>query len=42
MKNRDRIFLASCCGMPFGIIGMVSGALFGILFNKICGRIGSK
>ena len=42
MKNRDRLFIGTCAGMPFGIVGMVSGALFGILFNKICGRIDSK
>lgn len=42
MKNKERVFIGACCGIPFGIVGMVSGALFGILFNKICGRIDSK
>lgn len=35
MTNKDRIFVAACCGMPFGIVGMISGSLFAIIFNKI-------
>lgn len=35
MKNTDRIFIGACFGMPFGIVGILNGALFGIIFNKI-------
>lgn len=42
MKNRDRIFMGACCGMPFGLVGMVAGSLFAFIFNKIVGNKGLK
>ena len=35
MKNADRIFIGACAGMPFGLVGMLHGAVFGIVFNKL-------
>ncbi len=38
MKNKDRIFLGACFGMPLGVVGMVTGSLFTFIFNKIVER----
>lgn len=38
MKNKDRIFLGACFGMPLGLVGMVTGSLFAFIFNKIVER----
>lgn len=38
MKNKDRIFVGACCGMPFGLIGMTTGSLFAVIYNKIVGK----
>lgn len=35
MKNRDRVFIGACCSMPLGIVGMATGFLFALIFNKI-------
>nr|UVX73527.1 MAG: hypothetical protein [Bacteriophage sp.] len=34
MKNKDRIFIGACAGMPFGLVGMGIGFLFSFLWNK--------
>lgn len=34
MKNRDRLFIGTCAGMPFGLVGMGIGFLFSFLWNK--------
>lgn len=33
MKNKDRLFVGACCGMPFGLVGMTTGFLFSFLWN---------
>ena len=38
MKNKDRIFVGACCGMPFGLIGMTTGSLCAVIYNKIVGK----
>lgn len=38
LKNKDRIFLGTCFGMPLGLVGMVTGSLFAFVFNKIVER----
>lgn len=38
MKNRDRLFLGTCFGMPLGLVGMATGSLFAFIFNKIVER----
>lgn len=30
MKNTDRIFIGACFGMPFGIVGILNGALLSV------------
>ena len=42
MKNKDRIFIGACCGIPFGLVGMATGSLFAFIFNKIVGKKGNK
>ena len=37
MKNKDRIFLGACLGMPLGLVGMAAGSLLAVIFNKIAG-----
>lgn len=37
MKNKDRIFLGACFGIPLGLVGMATGSLFAFIFNKIVG-----
>lgn len=34
MKNRDRLFIGACAGMPFGLVGMTIGTIFTWIFNK--------
>lgn len=38
MKNIDRVFIGACCGMPLGIVGIATGSIFALIFNKIIGR----
>ena len=38
MKNNDRLFIGACCGMPFGLIGMATGSIFALIFNKLTER----
>lgn len=33
MKNKDRLFIGACAGMPFGLVGMAIGLLFSFLWN---------
>lgn len=35
MKNKDRIFIGACCGLPLGIVDMAIGSIFALIFNKI-------
>ncbi len=37
MKNKDRMFLGACFGMPLGLVGMATGSLFAVIFNKVVG-----
>lgn len=34
MKNRDRLFIGACAGIPFGLVGMGIGLLFSMIWNK--------
>ena len=38
MKNIDRVFIGACCGMPLGIVGIATGSIFALIFNKIIGK----
>lgn len=37
MRNKDRIFIGACLGMPLGLVGMAAGYLLAVIFNKIAG-----
>lgn len=34
MNNRDRLFIGTYAGIPFGLMGMGIGFLFSLLWNK--------
>jgi len=38
MKNKDRIFMGVCLGMPLGLAGMITGSLSALIFNKMLGN----
>lgn len=42
MKRYDRIFMGACFGMPLGLVGMATGSLFAVIFNKIVEKKGLK
>lgn len=31
-------FIGACCGMPLGIVGIATGSIFALIFNKIIGK----
>lgn len=33
MKNKERVFIGACCGVPFGLVGMSIGALLATIYN---------
>ena len=35
MRDKDRIFIGACAGVPMGLIGVVCGSLLGAIYNRI-------